>query len=320
MSFIDDLNKSVGMFNQSVQGYTTQRAFERARQQVDEIKTTMDEGAAQREALNSTSQQLAQDLLQAGAPISRVQAAFQAFSPAPLPSAEEQIQKGVMFDDPALVTQGQEIQEETSKVAFNQKRKLALEGLRKQQTVVTKQFEKEKRQRIDLRQREFNRNARDNFKALDQASTAALALKLKNPVADSAIKTMLAKASGEVGNLTEAEREMFAGSPALARRAARLSKLAALGTLPDADRKDLEELISVYQENSVRGIQSRAQMVAGQLAQTIDVSEEEALKMVLPSGVPVISARRGGVQQQQQQQQAPAAGVNNLRSYLRPVK
>lgn len=320
MSFVDDLNKAVGIFKQGTEDLAVTSAFNRASAKIQELRQQGLKEMEEREQSNMIAQQLSQELLQSGAPVSRVQAAFQAFSAAPLTSAEDQIQVGVQSGDQGLVQQGQTIQREQSRVSMEFKSRQAT---RKAQADANKSLGKEFRTRVNDRQKEFNRLTAKNMQSLDQANAAVSALKLKNPVADSAIKTMLAKASGEVGNLTEAEREMFAGSPALQARAARLLKLQAVGTLPEADRRDLQELLTLYQTNAKNAIQSRANVIAGQLASGIGESNEQALERILPGGIKTIEPPQlkpepnSGTGPLRPEFQSQPAGVNNLRGYLK---
>lgn len=279
MAFIDDLSKAVGMFNDGMERLATTNAFESASGKINEINQAKLNEMEKRQALQGVSQELAQGLLQANAPIAKIQAAFQAFGAPALSDPNEQIQVGVESEDPTLVSRGQKIQREQSRVSNEN---ILNKVLATAQTKSSANTGKEFRTIINNRQQEFNRLTRDHNKAFNQADTASTALALKNPVADSAIRTMLAKASGEVGSLTDAERNMFSGSPALQRRAARLAKLNTLGTLPEKDRKDLAQLIELYKQNAKKAINKQAKDISHQLSKTTGMTPEESLRSLIP--------------------------------------
>jgi len=303
MSFIDDLNKAVGMFDQQVQTFKTTQAFAKATEQINQINTNVVKEMDKRVAINGAAQNLAQELAAAGAPTARIQAAFQAFSAQSLPSAEEQIAVGVQQQDPKLVERGQTQQRATGQVAQDFKKEL-MSMQRKQSLTVDKSL----RGLVDQRQREFNSKTVKMVESYKQADMAFEALKLKNPVADSAIKTMLAKASGEVGNLTEAEREMFAGSPDLKSKAARLLKQSTMGTLPEQDRVFLRELLSTYKSTNEKYIKRYGENIAKQISGNTGKSIEESMSLIMPGDF-----LGTAVSQPQTQQAAPGF---NLRDYL----
>jgi len=86
-----------------------------------------------------------------------------------------------------------------------------------------------------------------------------------NPIAAASIPNFLARASGEVGALTEADKEPFGGTRAIVERAKQSVEEMAKGTLTEANAKFVLELAEVYKKtaNSVKS--TRADLMAGQL-------------------------------------------------------
>lgn len=310
MAFLDDLQKAVGMFNDSMDQYNTTQAFNQAAQQVDEINSSAMKELDKRAALSQASQTLAQNLLQSNVPVSRIQQAFQAFGPQQLPSAQERIQVGAQSEDPGLVKAG--IQEMKSLGQAQQD--FALERIKAQRKGRAGSGIEQRSLRglFERKQRSFNSMTKKVRESLLQVNQGMKALSLKNPVADNAIKTMLAKASGEVGNLTEAEREMFAGNPALWAQAKRLSKKAAVGTLPENDRRLLTEMLNVYKRGNENFIDRAGNRAAGELAAITNLSLEDARKVVMPQlkqSEQVETTQQGGAS-------GSFGGTSNLRKYL----
>jgi hypothetical protein len=103
-------------------------------------------------------------------------------------------------------------------------------------------------------QKMFNQEARKIKSASNQAGLALEVLKAGNPIGDNAVGTFMARLSGEVGNLTEAEREMFKGSNATARKANSLVSKYKSGKISAADRADLIQLASVMTKANKRAL------------------------------------------------------------------
>jgi len=106
VAFIDDLDKAVGMFSTGMDRLNQTQAFNKASERINEINTTVTNEMEKRTQLNEASQELGRGLLQANAPISKIQAAFTSFGAAPLPGAKEQIAVGVQSGDDATLAKG----------------------------------------------------------------------------------------------------------------------------------------------------------------------------------------------------------------------
>lgn len=313
MAGLDDFIKGAKLLQGALQERAVLNAVDRAKQEVQQVNQTLEGELLTPEerssALQQVSNNLTLDLARAGAPASTIQTLAGQLGQTPQQRAQTDLQQQ------QLDLQSQRLEQNQSQFKESQRAqdRRAEQAIKKAQRTQLRQRSSEERRTINSKQKEFNSLSRDSFKALDQATSAERSLSAKNPVADSAIKTLLAKASGEVGNLTEAEREMFAGSPALTQRAGRLLRLQGVGTLPESDRKDLQELIQIYQENARRAIRSKADLISGQATKTTGLSKEDALRAILPDADRTLGAPAPAVNQEAQptpQSQPVGGGLN----------
>lgn len=84
------------------------------------------------------------------------------------------------------------------------------------------------------------------FVERNQSQRAKEVLAAGNPVGDSSVRVIAARAAGEVGNLAQNEQQVFGGSPALTDWLARNTQRLAQGTLDETDRQYLKQLFDVY--------------------------------------------------------------------------
>jgi len=162
---------------------------------------------------------------------------------------------------------------------------------------LSSQFEETKslqKGEIERRKSERGQNVRDKIindfnkdaavkKLVEQESGAVNALNLinlQNPVADEAVKTFLARASGEVGNLARSEQERFGGSPAVKNRIQRLLTKSSVGTLPSEDRQFLREIASAMQKNSRNRLKERAGVISKQKSKAFDMNQADVLDLI----------------------------------------
>ena len=119
--------------------------------------------------------------------------------------------------------------------------------------------------------------------SIDGASnTRELALS-GNPIAASAIPTYMARASGEVGNLSEADKAPFGGSRAiLARLEASLTQMST-GQLTEDNRKFLIDLSDTMEASALRNLDRRAKEVSSQYGKASDfIKSDEIYKTLRP--------------------------------------
>ena len=106
------------------------------------------------------------------------------------------------------------------------------------------------------------------------------ALNSNNPIADSAIATLMSRASGEVGNLSEADKRPFGGSKKLLERISQVRKFWLEGKLTDNNRRFLRQLSETFRNSAQAEISRVAKDRAGRFVRrhgTREFSEEEIL-------------------------------------------
>jgi hypothetical protein len=86
-----------------------------------------------------------------------------------------------------------------------------------------------------------------------------------NPIAAASIPNFLARASGEVGALTEADKEPFGGTRAIVERSKQAAKQMIDGTLTEANKQFVLDLADVYEKSAQNVRNERADMRAAQL-------------------------------------------------------
>jgi len=93
-------------------------------------------------------------------------------------------------------------------------------------------------------------SVRKDVQMIDASDTIVSLLDSGNPVADNAIPTFMARASGEVGNLSEADKAPFGGSAALTQRIAQVAQRATTGALTADNRQFVKSLALVMSKSA----------------------------------------------------------------------
>jgi len=131
----------------------------------------------------------------------------------------------------------------------------------------------------------FNANPQVN-KALQMATSANTIIRLLeegNPVADQSIPTFMARASGEVGNLSEADKAPFGGSRALVEQMSAIIQKASTGQLTPENREFVKQVASVFMRSANQNITSIAKRNAKQYSRASGIPEGEILDLIYPS-------------------------------------
>lgn len=107
-----------------------------------------------------------------------------------------------------------------------------------------------------------------------------------NPIAQTAIPTLMARASGEVGNLSEADKRPFGGSQAIVERVKRIFEEASTGKNTPENLKYINELADTFQAAGVRKKNSLARERAKQYSRVYKgkLSEQDIFDALSPGG------------------------------------
>jgi len=95
-----------------------------------------------------------------------------------------------------------------------------------------------------------------------------------NPIAAAAIPTFMARASGEVGNLSEADKAPFGGSRAIISRLEASATQAANGKLTEENKKFITQLAQIMQDRSKENIKDLAKKRSKQYSKASDFLSE----------------------------------------------
>jgi hypothetical protein len=119
----------------------------------------------------------------------------------------------------------------------------------------------------------------------DASSTIIELLDSKNPVADNSIPTFMARASGEVGNLSEADKAPFGGSAAITNKINQITQKAMTGALTDDNRKFVRDLAVLMGKSAQRRRSSVAKKYAKTYSKAHKIPEEDIMLMLDPDNV-----------------------------------
>lgn len=123
--------------------------------------------------------------------------------------------------------------------------------------------------------------------SIDAASNVRELALSGNPIAANAIPTYMARASGEVGNLSEADKRPFGGSQAILNRLQASLQQMANGQLTEDNRKFVLDLADTMESSATSNLDRRAKQVSGQYGQASDfLKPDEIYNTLRPIDVP----------------------------------
>ena len=132
-----------------------------------------------------------------------------------------------------------------------------------------------------------------------------------NPIAAGAIPTFMARASGEVGNLSEADKAPFGGSRAILTRLEAAAYQAATGKLSPDNARFLKELADIMEKRGNENIGLLAKKRAGQYSRASDFLTEQEIYDTLVPANQAISNVSQDQQQNSQNQNVPNQSDTN---------
>lgn len=100
--------------------------------------------------------------------------------------------------------------------------------------------------------------------SIDAANSVIDLIDSNNPLADNAVPTYMARASGEVGNLSEPDKAPFGGSQALAARMQQAISQASTGQLTPENRDFVRKLAQTMKNSAIRNQANHAKLFAKQ--------------------------------------------------------
>ncbi len=277
--FLNDLMRSSEFLKQNLQGLQAQRSISRANEIVEQIKTSEGDEQAKRSQLQQLSQALVMDLARFGTPADTVQAVSQAISPNRFFQTPEQVAINPDYASPAQQKAAQTMikSEQDFKMALADQKGSEIREARQQR------MESHVNDKLLKAGEQFTTIAKKNLEALDSSTTLIDMIDAGGDVTDAAISGLAARASGEVGALTEADKAPFGGSRAMLSRLRRYASIAATGNLPEADRAELRKLALSFQNAAKRNLQKKASLKAQQTAKVLGLDPNEVMEKILPT-------------------------------------
>lgn len=105
---------------------------------------------------------------------------------------------------------------------------------------------------------------------------------LDNPISQEAAKTFAARASGEVGALSNQDREAFGGSKAIMDRVTQSLNQAATGKLSEENKKFMSGLAEAFERAGNRDLNDRLKTFSQQATKRTNFTESEAAEIIRP--------------------------------------
>lgn len=233
-------------FSQGVKQLQVQRSITQANEAVQQIRQSELEEAQKTQAFRDISQDLSFDLAQADPRF--VGQAIRSLAP-PQPTQlglQQQAQEARL----GFQEKQQEFQAEqqTERLASQERAAQARAEISAERDVGRKSFklQKERRGTLSKSQKEFNAFTKDIRKAQVQATNAIKLIDSGSPLTASVVGVLMARASGEVGNLSATEQAAFRGSQDVISRINRFLQLGTISQLPEGDKQALKEIAKLY--------------------------------------------------------------------------
>lgn len=139
--------------------------------------------------------------------------------------------------------------------------------------------------KIDGIQTAFNKDKQvvKSEEGIQSARTIREMVSSNNPIAEEAAKTFAARASGEVGALSDQDRNAYGGSKAILARIGAIKDQLTTGTLSDENRKFMLELSDKFEQANKRNLEERLSLYSKQATKKLDLDEKEVRQILRPA-------------------------------------
>lgn len=118
--------------------------------------------------------------------------------------------------------------------------------------------------------------------SIDAANNVRALIDSNNPIAAGAIPTYMARASGEVGNLSEADKAPFGGSQAILSRLQAALTEKATGRLTPENAQFLASLSDVMENSARRNLENEARTRSKQYSRSGNMKEDDIFESLFP--------------------------------------
>ena len=277
-----DLQTAINGFNTALTDYATNSAIQSATQQVQQLNQMGLADAEKRQAASNLANQLALQLTGIGASGTQIQSAFSAIAPKQFASSSQLYGEGLLTGNEPMQQQAQQWKKfETQDKMRLAELALAQKSLMMQQ----KQGLADNRDFTKAIQKNQDKYATWANKLQDTETKLTMLeeglLRNDNALIQGAAPTFIARALGEVGPLTEADKEPFHGSLEVAERVKQFFATAGTGKLSDSNRRIMLRLVQQLKKATENRKKANVSTLGKQLKVIAkrygaDISDDEA--------------------------------------------
>lgn len=278
MSGLSEMLDGLKMLKEGITQYQVNSATQDAIGQLAEINKGITDKNERSIAAQQASQNLALRMVGAGASPGQVQAATEGLLPSASSIAQISGQERMQASGQTFQGQQNELNRESAERIAGIRAAAPREARLVQQEV---KF-------LNDQQKAFDGQTKDSQKALNQIRLAKETLAAGNPIGDKSVMGFMARASGEVGALTEEDKRPFGGSQALNERMKQFAENAKTGKFTEDNRKLIHQLLTTYENVHKRNMQAAKSRVAKRamaIAQTgkYNLTEEQVGNAIMPA-------------------------------------
>ncbi len=310
MASPQDIFAALDRLDKGVTDFATVKAINEANDMVRNIQGNYQDEAEKLNALRDVSQGLTRRLAGLGMDATKIEQVAKSVRGPDAPTIQSAFQAsiaGLNANDPAQAAQLREIGQEELDTNRLLKQTLAQGQVRAKEA-------KEARGTINKSKTDFVKFSAKVDEASQNAASAIKLIESGNPLTANAIGTLMARASGERGNLTAVERAAFEGSPAIMDVITRWKEKKLTGRLDEKSAAAVKELAGLYVNQGDILKRQYAETLAGQLGTNELFADQD---------VPTLFSQiTGGRMQYQQtapqQQQAQQRPSNNIPAGFKP--
>lgn len=162
---------------------------------------------------------------------------------------------------------------------------------------------------IDNNAKRFMQYGKKHLEAMETAKLARSMLESGNPMADNSVSTMLAKATGDVGNLTDSERLPYKTSKAILARIEQVKEEMTTGKISDENRQWLLGLVDIMEDRNKKSAEGLAEGFVKSASRLHKVDPDFARSVIYPEYADELQSKKQEQQQLAQPANTGAAGT-----------
>lgn len=264
---MSDLFQSLQMLTSGVKQYQIGQAIQGANEQVQQLNARAANENERMQGVRQVAQGLTMQLAGMGAPASTIEAVGTSLMPKQptIQTVEQGYSQALQSGDDTMASKFKSAMED-ERIA--RMKELTAKNTYKIENDAAKADAKQTKEQdsyIWKGSKDFNLYTKDFNKALQQANTAIKIIDNGGKMTGSAISTFMARASGEVGNLTESERDVFRGKQDWIAKMKRWAETAGSSELPEPDKAALKQLAVEFKAASTESMHEKATDIAVQM-------------------------------------------------------